>query len=70
MENYMTCEKCAYFRLLLSNTNFGKCTFPKDPRIETFNIEAVLSGLGYNTDVPIVHKEDTHTCFVGIYDSL
>lgn len=63
----MNCGKCIYFKVLLSNSNFGKCVFPEDYRTSNgIDMDAIMSGLGYSTNTPIVHKENEYSCFEGV----
>ena len=60
-----TCQNCIYFKLLQTNQNFGKCTFPTISLNNVLDIDAVMFAIGYATQISLVHKEDEYSCFVG-----
>lgn len=58
------CETCIYFKKLIVNYNFGKCTFPNVVKIELLDMEALMTGLGFANNTPIIHKDSTYDCHV------
>jgi len=56
------CGTCKNFRALSTNKNFGKCMLGITPKDEYNNVMAQFLGAN-QTIIPIVHFEDTHSCF-------
>lgn len=56
------CSECKYFEHLKHNPNFGKCKLGITNKDE---LEQALSAMfgGTVMQIPVVHKEDIHTCF-------
>ena len=58
------CETCIYFKKLFDNYNFGKGTFPNVVKTESLDMTAIMAGLGFADNTPIIHKDSVYDCHV------
>jgi len=59
-----TCDKCAYYKYLISNPNFGQCLYPRMLLHGDVSIDVSMAIIGKSVVVPLVHREDSYSCFL------